>query len=389
MKKLISLFALVALLVPMVALGADFRAEEDLKVDQPIPEDLYAAGGSIHLNNGIDGDASLAGGQIMIDSVIRQDLNVAGGRIDFNGQVEGDARLTGGEVFINGTIQEDLIIAAGQVKITANSVIGEDLVLGAGSLVLDGVVNGDVFGGAGELKINGTVRGNVKLMSVDQLSFGPNGRVEGDLSYRASKEQLGFNEKVGGTIQFEPSVWGDRGDSTHSGSTFTVHSFNWFRLLSLLFVGFFFLWFLRHYAAGGTAKLKERPFFSFLIGFLIVFVTPVLAGFFAITLIGLPAAYLILLTWLMALYVVKLAAATAIGFLLVKTSAKKDSFVRVYLSYALGAFLFTLLAMLPGAIGWSLQWALVFVAIGGFAMYELELFTFLQKRFNLAHALRH
>jgi uncharacterized membrane protein len=71
-------------------------------------------------------------------------------------------------------------------------------------------------------------------------------------------------------------------------------------------------------------------------------------------------------------------ACALIGFKIVRVD-QKSSFGRIFLSFALGALIFTLIGMVPFA-GWVINFLFVLIALGGLAIYKYELFEQLRKK---------
>ena len=122
----------------------------------------------------------------------------------------------------------------------------------------------------------------------------------------------------------------------------------------------------------------KKPFASLGIGFLILILPPILAVLFLITGIGWPFFFILIASWLIALYVAKLIAVLIISLKLVPVK-DKSSFVRAYGAFALGALILILLMLIP-IVGWIIEFILVVMGLGALTLYGTGLFKDLRKK---------
>lgn len=378
-KKIFGLIALILVLIPSLVFATTFKGGDEIFVIETINDDVYLASGLIQLNADVNGDLTAGGGRISIESKVSQDLNLVGGDIVVRAEVGDDARLLGGTILIDSIIKDDLLVGGGSIELTPDSFVGGDFTFGAGNVVLGGVVNGNVFGGAGNIYINNEIKGNVTLYNVDKLQFGPSGKILGNLTYKSDKASESVTgETVLGEIKFkrvDPII---TEEDARSFFWKAVAGFSVFKLLSTLFVGLFFIWILRFYMVRSVEIAYKKSLKSFGFGILVLLVTPILFVLFLVSGIGIPLAFLLALMWFLLLFVGKLVAIMMIGMKLIKIN-DKSSFLRVYSAFALGAFLFIILTLIP-VIGWLFKLILVLIGIGGLVIYELEVFHLARKK---------
>src|SRR3989344_3712907 len=105
-KKIGAAFLGVAMLVPIIALAAEFRGGEQVSfpASQSTKDDLYIAGGSVTSAGDISGDAVVAGGNVLVSGKIGADLTAAGGTVTVLADVADDVRVAGGTIIIQGAI---------------------------------------------------------------------------------------------------------------------------------------------------------------------------------------------------------------------------------------------------------------------------------------------
>jgi hypothetical protein len=379
MKKLFIFILLLVLIIPAVAFALNFEVGEEIHLNEIVNDDFYAAGGILTLSSNVNGDLVAAGGKIAIESRISQDLTLAGGEVIMSGEVGDDARLAGGNVTIATTIKDDLLVGGGNITLTDSGFVGGDLIIAGGNIVINGVINGSIRGGGGNIYINNVVRGDVELLGIENVKFGPNGKVLGDFRYKSPSISKHVTPKtVQGEVKYTPSR--PPIDLKDVGTTFKkiIAWIFGIKILALLFVGLFFVWICRFYMTRSAETAFENPLKSLGLGLLVLIITPIAAIIALVTLIGCPLAYILMLMWLLVLFFGKLTAISIIGMKIVRIK-DKSGFLKVYGAFALGVLIYVIIGLIP-IIGWVLKLLLIVIGIGALTMYEKELFDMLRKK---------
>ena len=154
-----------------LAIGGDqFTAGQIAAISAPVAHDAFAIGGDVTLGMPVAGDAHLAGYDVDVTADIAGDLYVGGFSVNITAGVGGDLSAVGNTI----TLRSSSPVSgnarlAGSAVILATPVTGAALVT-AQSLTLDAAIAGD-FSFYGE-----------------NLTFGPNARVDGTLDIRAPKQ---------------------------------------------------------------------------------------------------------------------------------------------------------------------------------------------------------
>ncbi len=229
MKKLIILIACFSVFF----IGhSQFKAGDQVTINDPHEGDLYAAGGTVDIYAPINGDLVVAGGEISISDSIHEDLLVAGGQINLLATVKDDIRAAGGDITIHSIVGDDLLVFAGNILIKRDAMIKGNLVVFGGNIKSEGAIMGDVYGFGGEIDISGSVGKNVNLkggniringnvggsaeIAADHIDLGNDAIIQGDFNYWTEKGEQDFNQgTVNGSINFDsdlafdpkPSPW--------------------------------------------------------------------------------------------------------------------------------------------------------------------------------------
>ncbi|MBN2087647.1 polymer-forming cytoskeletal protein [Candidatus Peregrinibacteria bacterium] len=378
MKKFVLILLFSLLVFPSITSAASFKAGEEVFVDEEINEDAYIAGGTVRVSENINGDLMLGGGRILINSNVSQDLTVGGGDMVINGEVGDDMRVGGGNIVINSIIKDDLFVGAGNVNLSDTSFVGGDLIFGGGNVFLDGGVNGNIVGAGGNININGEVIGNVKIFNAEKITFGPNAKIKGSLEYRSTKEAKIEEGVVEGGVIFnqikrEATV---KNAKWMAGGILAGYSI--FSLLASLLLGLVILLMYRTYSISVTKTAYKSPFKSLGIGLLALIIVPISVLILFVTVIGLPLAFITLLSWIILLMLGKVFASMIIGWQLIKVKEKKG-FGRLYGGFALGALIYSLLIVIP-IVGWLAKFVAILIALGAVIITCYELHNSLIKK---------
>ncbi len=122
-----------------------FAAGQSVIISAPIGDDAHVAANSVSINADVGGDVYAMGNSVTITSSIGDDLTAAGASVNISGTgINGDARLAGANVIINAPIKGYLNIFAKNAEI--NSVIEGDFNF-----------NGETISFSKNAKINGLV----------------------------------------------------------------------------------------------------------------------------------------------------------------------------------------------------------------------------------------
>lgn len=186
------LLGLVLALSPALAeerleLGGDFYAAgSSVNLSRPAARDMIAAGGSVDLSARVDGDALFSGFDVGVAAPVGKDLYAAG----FSVSVE-DA------------VGEDLTATGFRVRVRRDAVIGGNARLLGGSIVVDGRIAGSLAAAGGSIAINNVIGGDARLTS-GNLSFGPDARINGILTYVAPEPiEIADNVIPNDRVRFE------------------------------------------------------------------------------------------------------------------------------------------------------------------------------------------
>lgn len=321
---------------------------ESLSVDGDINGDLVAFGKRIVINGKIDGNLIVAAQSIMVTGEVTGTIMNAAESIDLADLIVGgdfwaagqsvrmnqDSRVTG-----NAILAGELISVAGYV--------GRDLVTAAETAELSGEVNEDV------------------VAYVEKIQLLGNASVKGDMTIHARSEESlhqSSGANVGGAVNFEHNDY--EGKPRNRYATIGFYFRQLVQLIAAFIVGYgLFSLFPRMQnlsLEGGASGFATGG-----IGLVGLVSAPVIAVILAVTVIGLPVAFLSVFMWITALYLAKILVAWVIGSMLLDDSAEDRGviatlavgliivIVAINLPFVGGVISFVLTAL---GFGMLLQW---------------------------------
>ena len=369
MKKITYAFLGVLLLMGMSSVNAaTFSGGEryELNSSDVVSENLYVGGGSVSIAGTVNGDLITAGGDLSITGTVTEDLIIAGGTINIIGDIGEDVRVAGGNIAVLGNVGGELVGAGGQITVLSSAVIQGDLSLSGGNIRVEAPVNGDVEINGGEVYINGPIKGDL-LTRGGEVELGPNAVIQGDFNHYSKNEAvfaegatvLGeqFFHKIDLPIENENKIKG------LFAFLAGLAIFSQTLIIGLAAILFVYLW--KKWAGNLIADVSKNFWKRALLGFAVVFLTPVLAILLMITVVGLIPAGLLVLGYILALILTKIFTGILTAGFLNKYVFKKPVNHLDWWKILLGVFVFQLVKAIP-FVGWPIAIVIFFSSLGWF-----------------------
>jgi hypothetical protein len=243
---------ILILLLPSNVGALKMLSGNQVSVDSPIEDDIFAAGGKIDINAPVDG-VVIAGGNININAPVNGDVFVAGGQVSVNSDVKGKIVAAGGRIDIKGNAK-NVVIAGGNINIHSTAVISRDVVISGGN-------------------VNNA------------------GRIDGNLTVRAENFQ---NTGSAGSVEFIKSQGSQSFQRTMG--IFRILITLGFLILGIILLKLFPVQFLKVDEEIGKSTLLKT-----VVGFVLIIVSMVVIILVAITVIGLPIAAIMAMLFIIAL----------------------------------------------------------------------------------------
>lgn len=304
--------------------GPHFFGGRTLTLDQAYTGTVYAGGGEVKFTGTVDGDLVIFGASVVID-----------------GSVLGDVYTAGGTVIVNGDIGGTLTAAAGELRIAKEGEVSGAVVGGARTYRQEGNVLGDVQFGAKDIVLSGMIGQNArfetdKLVIADLAIIGEN--LSAEVRRTAS---VSDQAEIGG----EKSVTLQPQTNRQKKTTSLSWSANWlFSLIGRLVVVLIALALFGETIQKAGAVFNRRWPDALWKGAAFVVLVPLAILTLMLTVVGLPAAMLVGLFYILVLLTAWVVPAFWLGRLLVPK-------VSPYAQGAVGAVIATLVVSVP-MLGW-------------------------------------
>ncbi len=302
------------LLIPSGAQAFTFVSGDQPVISSPIPDDVIASGGTVTVNAPID-SLTAAGGSVTVNAPVRGDVIAAGGTLIINGDVGGKVIAAGGEIEVNGNAT-NVLISGGTARIGRNAVIGRDAVISAGDVTNAGSVLHNLTVSASTFNDTGSA-GNVTFEEVQESAL--------------------------------PDL-------------FSILAAIGFLILGLIFVRF-----LPGPFGAVVRQVERRSVIHTIAGFFAAIVSAIVLLIIAITIIGLPIAFVGGLLFIVALTISPLFVAFALGDIIISRARWRAGPLWIFV---LGFVVLQILFFIP-LLGAIIQIVAISLGYGGI-LYALR-----------------
>lgn len=382
MKNIARILVLLLLVILPVGVFAQQHAQNTvLSKDQTVNGTYFGTGREVRVEGTVNGDAYVAGGTVTINGRINGDLLVAGGTVTVNGTVTQDIRAGGGTVTIAGDVGRNVSVGGGTVTVSKDATISGTLVAGAGTLAVAGPVKDDIYAGGGTISIDNSVGGNA-FIDAGNLTIGSSAKVAGNVSYTSTNEALvEKGASVSGQLeQHAPTRAAAQPEQTQQQVRKSfISAFVWGKIISLAALylfGLLFIHFLPRFTEGVVTIVQRDVWKSIGVGILVLLVTPLVAIFLMVTLVGIPFAFLLLFGYIALLYLGKLFVALFLGQWAAGAFKRKVS-----MAWALfiGLILHLMITLVP-VLGWIAGVFMMLWGVGAILLGKNQAYRTLRKK---------
>lgn len=336
-----------------LALGGDqFVAGQAANLSTPVEHDAFAIGSDVELSGPVTGDAHLAGFDVQV-----------------TGAVTGDVYAAGFSVNAAANIGGDFTAAGNMVTVRSSAPVGGNARLAAATVTLDAPVAGAALVTARSLTLNAPVSGDLNFYG-ENLTFGPNARVDGQLTIRAPKEiAVPASVASADRVRFQPLEQPDYVGEAGKSATSVLGRFwpafwtvvGWW--LFLVVVGAAFIALLPGSVSSMQVASQRHPFRRLGLGFLAFAAVLGLIPALAFTIVGLLLVPFVLILAVIACSLAYLSGAFFIGLRIAGAFVRTDTNLRRLAVLAVALIVAALVGMVPFA-GWLITLGIVVFGFG-------------------------
>ncbi len=378
--KLTALLGSACILLSAVHAFCQMRSGENVIINEKISNDLYVAGSNVTVNAPIDGDLIVTGGTVTINDTVTQDIMVAGGTVMINGYVKDDVRCAGGTVRFSKNVEGDVVAAGSNITIEKGVSILGDLYIAGGEVVLDGDVNGQIKSASGTLTLNGkagkdidcrggtlimngTVAGT-SILAAREIQLGPQAQFNNDVRYWNSHESLDFGNTIhNGKATLDSSLKMETGKWHYLGFGSLLMGL-WYLGTALIMIILIQYLFKATFSKAANI-IKNASLKSLGFGVLFLIVVPVAIIVCFITIVGLPVAILLMITFITVIILATVIVALLIAHWINNTNYNSSWSSRKIILVAFGIFVVLKLASLTPFVGPLIMFLLACMGFGG------------------------
>jgi cytoskeletal protein CcmA (bactofilin family) len=354
--KLLNMTVFTLCFVLSVNASSTYRSGNIYRVAQTdtIANDLFCSARYLDIDGEVKGDVYAGAQQINIQGKIKDDLWVWSEITNINGEIGDGIVGFSKDININGKVYGDIRAGCAALRIQEGSEIFGDIYVWCGSLFIEkAVIHGKILGGCGEAYLNGRFNSDIELKP-EKIEFGESFHSEGAVLLHLSEEAKESLKNIPENVQIEIE------DVEHFYCGFF---FYWFFVAALI-IGILIIALFKGFYLDLISIGKKKWLTNTGIGFVFIIIVPVLV---VLALLVLPLAFFIGAFYLTLIYLSKIFTAFIIGNLLQK-KILGGSQIYLYIGYALGILLLTLLFQIPW-IGIVIKILTLFFGSGTFLYY--------------------
>ena len=292
----VGLLLILALTSPDAAHAIDLRLDQDTHIgrDQTIDETLVCTGERIAVDGTIDGDLVVGAERFNLRGAVTGNLYVFGGEVEIEGHVAGSVILIGEHVRLGGTVDGGVLLGGERLTVDGAARVGRDITLFGNGVRLDGSAERDVNFAGEWLEVSGAIARDLHVLGAERVSLLDGARIGGDVRarlWRASEIEQAATATIGGELNVEE-------ESIVREHYLARYADPGFYLMLLVAAAAAFVFGLLLYALDPRLFEADPPdtrsfFRSLGTGFVMVLAGPVALALIALTVIGLPVAFLL------------------------------------------------------------------------------------------------
>ncbi|MCA9344417.1 polymer-forming cytoskeletal protein [Candidatus Saccharibacteria bacterium] len=275
-----------------------FRSGDNITVAQSETVDsaLFAGGRNIDIAGRVNGDVYCAGMNVTVSGTVKGDVFCAAQTLRVSGVIEGSVKLAGQSVILSSPTVDKVGIAGQTVTIDRETEISQDVMLAGQDLSVNGVVGRDLAVAGQNVSIGNLVKRNVSG-NVERLTLTSDAQVDGNIEYTSNNDLV---EQQGASVQ---------GNTTREQPKENQKENIPFKPIGMLYILFamliislvLVLLFPRLFNKTNE-RISILPGKTALIGVAGIFLSPIVIGLLAATIVGIPLAILMFLAWIIVLF---------------------------------------------------------------------------------------
>jgi hypothetical protein len=353
------LIVLLALSLPGFALERRHGDFVNVSANETVDDTLLATGNVVRVEGVVNGDLLAFGESVDVRGTVKGDLVSFAKRTQVSGTVEGNIYNFSNSLDLDGQLGHNLYGFMQSLRVNDRAHVGGGMVMAAGDVSLEGEVKRSVTMYAGNTDVSGSV-GRELTMGGDALTLTNTARIGGNLTARV-RELANVHIADGATIAGKRDIQVRAKENRFASPRFYFHQAIW--LAGAMLIGWLVLILFPGFLRASTEAVGSG-WRSFGLGVAILAGVPLASIFIAITLVGLPAAVMLIAGYCAAIYLAKIWVGAFLGRVLLKhTGSAKSEWL---LGLLLGLLILTIVGFIP-YLGTLVHLGVVCLGLGAFA----------------------
>jgi cytoskeletal protein CcmA (bactofilin family) len=263
--------------------------------------------------------------------------------------------IAAAKAVIKSEVKGDLFILGGEVTIDNSAKIDGDVFIYSGNVLIKGQISGDLKAGGSKVQIDQSIiKGDATIQS-EQISLSDNSQISGKLTYYSKSEMSLKSDLVQGGIAYK---------AIKASSEKTIYNLI-SSIVMLVAFALIIMWIGRERVDTAIANLNKQFGQTWLTGFLVAILTPLLILALMVTYAGIYAAAFVLVLYVLAWLIAYAYSAIILGSFVVKVLAKSEIVKTDWAVIVFGSVLLVLIGMLP-LIGGIIAFLLIIAGLGMF-----------------------
>lgn len=359
-KLVIVLIALSVISIPFVARATKASTEREesvyvLNAEESFEGNLWRGASNITIDGKVVGDVFVAGNKVTINGDISGSVFAAAGDIVIGDRAKifGNAYLAASTLSFDGDVEGNLYAFGSTIDSSSKSFVKKDFYAFASTLSINGWVARDLRGSAQTAVIRATIGRDVQFYGVNELHLDQGTTIGGNLTYRSEQDaQIADGVTIAQKTEKQKPI------TTKETKENAV--LNWiataiYGLFAFLVVALLVVIIFPNKTKMISESIAQKFGPNLLAGFIILIVVPIIGLILFFTLIGIPAALILLVAYGVILYIGKLFVGVIAGkYLIDKFFPKWSEKTRLIVGTIKGAgiiYVLTLIPILGGIIG--------------------------------------
>lgn len=337
-------------------IGDDLYALQENVITKNTNDDIFAIANNISISHAVEGSAHIIGRHLNINAPVSQNLYMAGENITLQEPVSQDVLAVGTSIQLNSNI-------AGELR-----ALGE-------SITIYGDIAGDAAIGGDNVHLEGSIGGDLDIGAM-QLSFGDNAQVTGTITiYEDEDRTIDIPSRIADSSRIVrvPMAMEDMHEYGMEYHHYKQAGWkDWLStVLTLALLGFAAALIARQFMSRVALKAQDNKVTTMLQGALGLAIMIGAIPLFAITLIGMPVSFILVILTIILVFVGWVVGSYAVGQMAWQglRGETPSSVLALALTALLGAVLVTTLATIP-FVGWLIGLAAVLLGIGAISPWQ-------------------